>query len=336
MKKSFKLLMSLVIAVALPMCLTSCEDILGHWEKPAPTNVTPSDGGSDEAAMLGTPLTFEAKTAGAKVTFIADDDAIEKTVEYSEDGGATWTSESTKSPGISVTLNNVGDKVMFRGTNATYSDGAKYNSFSCSADCYVYGNIMSLINKDNFATNKELTTMFAFYQLFLNNEKLYSHDTQTLVLPATTLADACYQKMFYGCTKFAKAPNLPATDLTNNCYEYMFKGCTALTSTQEELPATTLQQYCYQSMFEGCSALTKAPKLPATTLAGYCYQSMFRDCTNLNEAWVKADYVNESSCYYMFNGCTDAPTSIFHSPDAANWKTKFSSTLGSWAADTTY
>jgi len=29
--------------VALPMCMTSCEDILGHWEKPVyNNNATPS------------------------------------------------------------------------------------------------------------------------------------------------------------------------------------------------------------------------------------------------------------------------------------------------------
>ena len=32
----------------LSMCLISCEDILGHWERPTPTNVTPSGGGDDD------------------------------------------------------------------------------------------------------------------------------------------------------------------------------------------------------------------------------------------------------------------------------------------------
>ena len=301
------------------MCLTSCEDILGHWEKPTPTNVTPSGGGETEPTMLETPLTFEAKTAGAKVTFIANDDAIEKTVEYSTDGGTTWTSKSTNNTagGISVTLTNAGDKVMFRGTNTTYSDIFNHNSFSCTADCYVYGNVMSLINKDNFATNTTLEAQGTFYYLFKDNTKIYNHDKNTLELPATTLQDACYKNMFKCCTNLTKAPNLPATDLANNCYESMFESCYALTSTQEELPATTLQQYCYASMFKGCSALTKAPKLPAPSLAGYCYQSMFDGCTNLNEAWVKAAYEDGSmQCAYMFSNCTTAGT--LHT-DGTNW-----------------
>lgn len=42
MKKSFNFMMRLVIAIALPLYLTSCEDILGEWSKPTHTPVTPS------------------------------------------------------------------------------------------------------------------------------------------------------------------------------------------------------------------------------------------------------------------------------------------------------
>jgi uncharacterized repeat protein (TIGR02543 family) len=34
--------------------------------------------------------------------------------------------------------------------------------------------------------------------------------------------------MFYGCTGLTTAPSLPATTLADFCYEYMFSGCTAL------------------------------------------------------------------------------------------------------------
>ena len=43
MKKLFSTIMGGVILLTLPMCLTSCEDILGHWERPVPaTPGTPS------------------------------------------------------------------------------------------------------------------------------------------------------------------------------------------------------------------------------------------------------------------------------------------------------
>ena len=339
MKKTFKsILLGGAFLLALPVLLTSCDpyldDIFGHWERPAPVNPNPTP----DPMMKETPLTLEAKTAGAVVTFIADDDAFEKTVEYSTDGGTTWTSGSTNKTagGISVTLDNAGDKVMFRGTNDAYGNAIYYNSITCDKDCYVYGNIMSLINKDNFATNTELTADGAFYNLFKGNGALYFHDTKTLELPATALTNGCYQQMFMDCIKITKAPTLSATTLKDHCYEGMFQGCTALTTIQEELPATSLVSYCYFSMFEGCTALEKAPKLPATVLASYCYQSMFRNCTKLNEVWVKAAYADGSmQCAYMFNGCTDASTSIFHGADAANYKTNFTG-LASWTADTTY
>lgn len=47
MKQSIKLLLGGVFLLSLPMFLTSCEDILGEWDKPAPVNVivTPDDNG---------------------------------------------------------------------------------------------------------------------------------------------------------------------------------------------------------------------------------------------------------------------------------------------------
>ena len=294
------------------MLLTSCEDILGHWERPTYSNVTPSGGGGggSEATMLETALTFEAKTAGAVVTFIASNDAIEKTVEYSTDGGATWTEGSTNKTagGISVTLTNVGDKVMFRGTNDSYGDALNYNKFTCSADCYVYGNVMSLINKDNYATNTKFEATYAFRDLFGNNDKIFSHDTKTLELPATTLSDYCYWDMFYECKEMTKAPALPAETLANSCYGYMFYGCTALT-TAPELPATTLASSCYLKMFGYCTALTTAPALSATEMKNDCYSFMFSHCSGLTTAPNLPATTLANSCYYrMFEFCTGLTT----------------------------
>ena len=62
---------------------------------------------------------------------------------------------------------------------------------------------------------------------------------------------------------------LPATTLAENCYQYMFNGCSSLT-TLPKLPATTLPRYCYYNMFEYCSSLVETPDgwiLPAKTLS---------------------------------------------------------------------
>lgn len=78
------------------------------------------------------------------------------------------------------------------------------------------------------------------------------------------------------------APELPATTLANYCYDSMFMECEALTKAPE-LPATALANYCYANMFQDCYELTAAPELPATTLADNCYLNMFRECELLDK-----------------------------------------------------
>ena len=99
-------------------------------------------------------------------------------------------------------------------------------------------------------------------------------------LPATTMADTCYDSMFEDCTSLTTAPELPATTLAYRCYDMMFYDCTALT-TAPELPATTLADTCYRYMFYGCKELTTIPNLPATTLADTCYYGMFYNCSGI-------------------------------------------------------
>jgi len=264
-----------------------------------PYGWTPTD------VMLVTPLTFEAKKANATVTFTAATTINNLSIEYSTDG-TTW-----KTYDEPVTLTSVGDKVSFRGNNATYATDAlyyyhdRYSNFSCSADCYIYGNIMSLVNKDNFANTTILTNGYTFCLLFYNNNKIYNHGSKPLSLPATTLAPSCYRGMFWGCTQLTTAPVLPAMSLAEICYAGMFRDCTKL-ETIPELPATTLAEYCYAGMFQGCTSLTTAPALPATTLATSCYSSMFQECTSLTTAPVLPATTLVSNCYKsMFENCTN-------------------------------
>lgn len=70
--------------------------------------------------------------------------------------------------------------------------------------------------------------------------------------------------MFYGCTSLVTAPELPATVLAEYCYNNMFDGC-SLTTTPV-LPATVLAPRCYSSMFRNNVRLVSAPELPATNL----------------------------------------------------------------------
>ena len=251
--------------------------------------------------------------------------------EYSLDGN-TWNSLSaaTNTPAI-----NTGDKIYFRG-NLIPTSGKGIGTFTISKKCNVKGNVMSLLYGDDFEGKTDLTGKnYAFYKLFYNCTKIV--DASELILPATILANRCYNSMFQGCTGLTSAPVLPATKLTSECYSYMFYGCTSLT-TPPELPATTLADSCYSFMFYGTNVLpdcnnidftnetvvaiggliglfagTKVtdadlnrilPKnnngkycLPVITLANDCYSSMFYGCTGLTTAPVLPATTLANDCY---------------------------------------
>ena len=278
------------------------------------------------------PLTLEFIAAG-KINFINKP----ATLKYSFDGGETKADASEDS----ITVSAGGKVSLFAET--TGSTEFKPFKISCDADCYVYGNVMSLVTLTSSGewnpNARELASEYAFYQLFyVDGNKIKNHPSNNLVLPATTLTRSCYRWMFYGCTGLTRAPALPATTLVrfcynamfkgcasltsapalpattlaSNCYSDMFSGCTGLKSAPALLPATTLAQSCYNSMFKGCASLTSAPALPATTLAEYCYSAMFSGCTGLTSApaLLPATTLAEGCYSFMFKACaslTSAP-----------------------------
>lgn len=180
------------------------------------------------------PLTFEAVSGGEiNLVFHNHSGGI---VDYKVDNGS-WVIPTS----YTSTLYLTGTKFSFRGNNASYYPYSENPSFfQCSADCYVYGNIMSLVNgkdalgEDAFAHATELTGNDAFRELFKfkGSEgylgKIKSNQNKPLLLPATTLAPNCYQSMFEGCTELERAPVLPASSLWESCYESMFSGCSKL------------------------------------------------------------------------------------------------------------
>ena len=260
-----------------------------------------------EYAPNTTPLTFQAMADDVTVKLHKFQTA-QPSLKYRKNDG-DWTTltfvDTYNSTSISL---NTGDKLSFRGDNTTLTENQNgYCKFELSGNCYVYGNIMSLLDKDDFPTNKTLSAGFTFYELFLN-APIYNHPSKTLVLPATTLTASCYSDMFAGCTHLTTAPALPAATLAASCYKNMFRGCTGLT-TAPALSATTLASECYRNMFGGCTALTTAPALQAESLANECYEEMFSGCTGLTTASnLPAKTAAEYCYYYMFEGCTALAT----------------------------
>ena len=239
-------------------------------------------------------LTFVAQETG---TFKFSGSDSTDIVSYSLDNGNTW--HSLGANGITV---SAGNKIMWKGIKA---DGR----FSSTGRFYVEGNVMSIKYGDNFIGVTTCTDDDKFSGLFSGCTGLTS--AENLSLPATTLREACYARMFDGCISLTTAPELPATTLALNCYKYMFRFCTNLTTPPSSLPATTMELTCYEGMFWGCSRLTTVPSnyLPATTLKTQCYASMFQLCSSLTTAPALPATTLAFECYScMFLGCSSLTT----------------------------
>jgi hypothetical protein len=193
-----------------------------------------------------------------------------KSIYISTDNGQTWTSKLSQRSNISVSIAtlNIGDKLLIKGNQTSYTN--TYPSYFRSDDNVdVSGNIMSLLYEDNFTGQTTLTGTYTFQRLFGGLKVV---NAENLVLPATTLANYCYSRMFEGRTTLVTAPKLPAVVLTIDCYASMFNGCTSLT-TAPELTARTLADGCYREMFNGCRSLNSITCLATDISAGAPTQS---------------------------------------------------------------
>jgi len=191
-------------------------------------------------------------------------------------------------PSIEATT---GTKLYLRGNNTTFSitNGNVLANTTCRVK--IYGNIMSLLYDEDFndKVNFKSNDSSCFANFFIHNKILIN--AENLILPATTLTERCYEKMFYDCSNLTAAP---------------------------ELPATTLAYCCYMSMFSFCTSLTTAPELHVTTLADYCYNYMFNGCSNLN--YIKAMFTTTPSNNYTNNWVLNVPTTgTFVKNSVATW-----------------
>jgi len=174
-----------------------------------------------------------------------------KTISYSLDSGATWTTITSTTQGVDITVND-GDKVLIKGTETRYATSKEnYSGFSGGTASYnIEGNIMSLLYGDNFSGNTALTTTYTFCSLFKQSNVV---SAENLVLPATTLTAHCYRALFANSPSVIVAPDLPATTLADSCYRYMFQDCSI--ESAPDLLAPVLVVECYEGMFNKCSNL---------------------------------------------------------------------------------
>lgn len=255
--------------------------------------------------MAGTYLTIEA-TGSGNIVWKVGDASNAKIIYYKKNDGP-WTSITSTTAGASISV-AAGDKVMFKGNNATYgtpnwpfSGGSSFMGTTCNFN--VYGNIMSLINSESFDNLKSFpigsTSTFAY--LFSGCKV---QNASGLCLPATELVENSYGYMFQNCTSLTTPPELPATKLAPNAYYYMFDGCSRLNTFQAVLPATHIEPYCYEGMFRGCGSLRTPPEINARNTAKYCYKLMFAySGIRTAPSILRGDVVYYAACYEMFKGC---------------------------------
>lgn len=162
---------------------------------------------------MNEPLTLECFDDGPQQCAVSVSHFVK--LEYDLDGNNNWTPYPDNE---SIYLSE-GHRISFRGTRATEGDGSsEFMNIQCTGKCYVYGNVMSLLYKDHFATMTDLLYDRTFQNLFMGNEYIFHYDGKDLVLPATTLKRYCYYQMFSGCVNLNYIKCL-ATDIPadNDC-----------------------------------------------------------------------------------------------------------------------
>ena len=262
------------------------------------------------------PLTMYMPIKSIGFSWLTKNSSFNTTIEYKINDGEWQSLTSAPSSSAVVIETNPGDIVQLRGDNQRYGTStSSYNYFVHKITGYTQetkylsfnGNMMSLIDSTGFTTATTLQGAYTFSHFFSYYNASYK--ICHVNLPATTLADYCYNAMFYG-SYIMHAPELPATTLTDSCYYQMFGSCSGLTSLPE-LPATTLARNCYRGMFSSCDWLTTVPSnyLPATTLTDSCYYQMFAYSRNLTTAPTLPATTLANYCYYgMFYACGSLTT----------------------------
>ena len=233
-------------------------------------------------------LTIEVITSG---TVLWRGYSLQKTISYSTNRGGAWTSIQSTAAGTPINV-NAGDKVLFKGENATYSTSkSNYVALGDSggtATFNVKGNIMSLVHGDDFIGKKTLSATWTFCSLFKGANVT---SAKNLILPATGLTEYCYRALFSKAHSLREAPDLPATQLSNGCYWYMFEEC----------------------------ALEKAPELNFTTISVSGCGYMFTGCTNLNYVKCLATNITAAGATTSWLGAVSDTGTFVKSSSMGSW-----------------
>ena len=145
---------------------------------------------------------------------------------------------------------NAGTKIYVRGWNSRFTNDDIVVSLVCDKPTYVYGNILSTLDGDNFRTIHylplddsidpseawgEFAGFFNYYDFSQKYNKILSHPTKELTIPIeSTFSMGTFNNMFEGCTLIEQAPYIVVDEIgvrpvnSNTVFGYMFDGCSNL------------------------------------------------------------------------------------------------------------
>lgn len=135
-------------------------------------------------------LMFKATQANSSVTISGGSASLKCSTD-----GSTW---SNYTLGTTMTMNSVGDYVMFRGANGYGSGSRSLNGTTVSGTGKMTctGSLLYLLNSDGLPPRESSIYGSCFYGMFKNNTSI----TTCPELPVSTLPNECCREMFQGCS----------------------------------------------------------------------------------------------------------------------------------------
>ncbi len=184
------------------------------------------------------------------------------TVEYSTDT-ETWTTWDGSQ--ITAALASAGDDAGYyalylRGTGNTVFSGSNEGKFVMTgASVACIGNIEILLD----------------YITAIAGE-------------SPTMQEACFLRLFAGCSPLVVAPVLPSLTVPMRGYTGMFLACDHLV-LPPALPATTIGAYGFYQMLSGCTSLIGVPRLHVEAFPTFGATMLFYECAGIKISSVETE-----------------------------------------------
>jgi len=239
--------------------------------------------------------------------------------------------------GLTITLANKGDKVLFQNldNNFSYDYSNNYFRFEMTGKIYARGHINSLINYTN---SLGTTSNGGFAYLFQNNDALLSmplmddiilynyhgccrfmfdscinlRETNTTINAISTTGVSLFSNMFRYCNNIIKTPiiNITINSTNSNIMENMFYYCINLKEFRGKfnLNGNILPSQAFAGMFIGCVNLVVPPSIiPGKIALSYACNQMFNNCVSLPYIpKIELEILSGNQCFYfMFADCRE-------------------------------